>query len=282
METRTLTGRTAIVTGASRGIGKVIARRLADDGAQTVICSRSQEDIESAADDIEQTLPADSAGEVYPVECDVTSAIEVRELVDATLAEFDSVDTLVNNAGGALGNDGKIHTVGEKTWQDNLALNLTGPFLCSREVIPPMVEGHGGSIVHVSTANALSGIGSTAYSSAKAGLFSLSQNIAVHYGTFDIRSNILSLGTIMTEARQDQMANPPSDTHQELRDEYPLDRFGEMEEVAEAALFLASPRSSFVTGANLPVDGGLTTGLSQTFHRAVSDIEERPQRENPQ
>lgn len=274
----TLADRTAIVTGASRGIGKVIARRFAADGAETVICSRSRERIEAAATEINQSLNTADAGEVYPVPCDVTVEDEVRELVDVTLAEFDGIDVLVNNAGGSIGNDGKVHTVDSETWDESLALNLTGPFLCSREAIPPMAEGDGGSIVHVSTANALSGIGAGAYSSAKAGLSSLSQNIAVHYGTFGIRSNVVSLGTIMTESRQEQMANPPTDTHQELRDEYPLDRFGEMEEVAEAVLFLASPRGSFVTGVNLPVDGGLTTGLSQPFHRAVSDIEERPQR----
>ena len=278
MEEQTLTDRTAIVTGASQGIGKVIARRFAADGAETVICSRSRERIEAAATEINRSLNTDDAGRVHPIPCDVTIETDVRELVDLTLAEFGEVDVLVNNAGGSIGNDGKVHTVDSETWDKSLALNLTGPFLCSREVIPLMAEGDGGSIVHVSTANALSGIGTSAYSSAKAGLSSLSQNIAVHYGTFGIRSNVVSLGTIMTESRQEQMANPPTDTHQELRDEYPLDRFGRMEEVAEAVLFLASPRGSFVTGVNLPVDGGLTAGLSQTFHRAVSNIENQPQR----
>jgi 3-oxoacyl-[acyl-carrier protein] reductase len=275
---RTLADRTAIVTGGSRGIGKVIARRLAMDGAQTVICSRSQEQIESAADDIKQELSDNSTGRIYPVECDVTSASDVRELVDVTLAEFNRVDALVNNAGGSISNDGKLHTVDEQTWADNLTSNLTSSYLCSREVIPPMAENGGGSIVHLSSANGFFGIGSAAYSAAKAGLLSLSQNIAVHYGAFSIRSNVLSPGTIMTEDRQERMSNPPTDTHQELRDEYPLDRFGWPEEVAEAALFLASPRGSFVTGANVPVDGGLTTGLSQTFHRAVSNIEDQPER----
>lgn len=278
MNSRTLTGRTAIVTGGSRGIGKAIAQRFASDGAQTVICSRSADELAAAADDIESALSDDSAGEVFPVECDVTVEDDVRELVDETLEKFDAIDVLINNAGGSVGTDGKVHTVNEQSLQENLALNLIGPFLCSREVIPAMAASDGGSIVHISTANALTGIGGTAYSSSKAGLSSLSQNIAVHYGTFNIRSNVLSPGTIMTEARQEQMENPPTETHQELRDEYPLDRFGWLEEIAEAALFLASPRGSFVTGVNLPVDGGLTAGLSQTFHRAVSDIEEQPRR----
>ncbi len=141
-----------------------------------------------------------------------------------------------------------------------------------------MAEGGGGSIVHVSTANALTGIGASAYSAAKAGLYALSRTIAVHYGTHDIRSNVISLGTIMTEQRQQRMDNPPTETHQEILDEYPLGRFGWPDEIADTALFLASQRSSFITGVDIPVDGGLTAGLSQQFHRPVSNVDELPQR----
>ncbi|RRJ31866.1 SDR family NAD(P)-dependent oxidoreductase [Halocatena pleomorpha] len=191
---------------------------------------------------------------------------------------FGGIDILVNNAGGSFGEDGKVHTVDTSTWEKSLGANLTGPYLCSREVIPLMAEGGGGSIVHVSTANALTGIGATAYSAAKAGLYALSRMIAVHYGPHDIRSNVISLGTIMTEQRQERMNNPPTETHQELLDEYPLGRFGWPEEVADTVLFLASSRSSFVTGVEFPVDGGLTAGLSQQFHRPVSNVEETPHR----
>lgn len=277
-----LAGRTAIVTGASRGIGKVIAHRFVAEGAKTVICSRSHDRIESAAADINSALADDDGGRVYPIECDVTSASDVRDLVDATLAEFDGVDALVNNAGGALGNDGKLHAVDEETWTDNVMLNLTGPYLCSREVIPPMAASDGGSIVHVSTVNAATGIGASAYSAAKAGLYSLSRNIAVHYGPFDIRSNVLSLGTILTEARKQTIDEIEGDPYQELRDESPLGRFGRPEEIAEAVLFLSSSRSSFVTGADLTIDGGLTAGLSQVFERAAYNVAERPQREDIQ
>ncbi len=278
METYTLAGRTAIVTGASRGIGKVIAQLFAAEGAATVMCSRSTESIEAAAEDIEQSLAVDGPGKVHPVECDVTDEEDVRALVDATLEAFDGVDILINNAGGSFGEDGKIHTVNSDTWEKSLGVNLTGPFLCSREVIPPMAQGGGGSIVHVSTANALTGIGAGAYSAVKSGLYALSRMIAVHYGPHDIRSNVVSLGTIMTEQRQKRMANPPTDTHQELLDEYPLGRFGWPDEVADTVLFLAAPRSSFVTGVDIPVDGGLTAGLSQQFHRPVANVEELPQR----
>lgn len=273
-----LAGRTTIVTGASRGIGKVIAQRLAAEGAEAVICSRSLDRIEAAAADINTALANDSVGRVYPIECDVTSPSAVRELVDATLAEFDGVDALVNNAGSALGNDGKIHAVDEKTWDKNLMLNLTGPYLCSREVIPPMADNNGGAIVHISTVNATTGIGTSAYSAAKAGLYSLSRNIAVHYGPFDIRSNVLSLGTILTEAREQTIAETDGDPYQEMRDETPLGRLGEPEEIADAVLFLVSPRSSFVTGTNITIDGGMTAGLSQVFQRAAYDVEQQPLR----
>lgn len=277
MNEYTLAGQTAIVTGASRGIGKEIAQLFAKEGAATVICSRSTDRIETAAEEIEQTLD-DGSGEIHPVECDVTNEGDVRALVDATLDAFDGVDILINNAGGSVGEDGKVHTVEMETWNESLGVNLTGPYLCSREVIPPMAEGGGGSIVHVSTANALTGIGASAYSAAKAGLYALSRMIAVHYGTHDIRSNVISLGTIMTDQRQQRMDNPPTETHQELLDEYPLGRFGWPDEIADTALFLASDRSSFITGVDIPVDGGLTAGLSQQFHRPVSNVDELPQR----
>jgi 3-oxoacyl-[acyl-carrier protein] reductase len=274
--------RTAIVTGASRGIGKAIAQQCAANGAATVICSRSRDRIEAAATDIEQALNNDDTGTVFPIECDVTSESAVREVVDTTLAEFDGIDILINNAGGSRGDDGRVHTVDDQTWHESLAVNLTGPYLCSREVIPAMAAGDGGSIVHVSTANASTGIGASAYSAAKAGLYALSRTIAVHYGSFDIRSNVLSLGTIMTEHRQERMNNPPTDTHHELLDEYPLGRFGWPEEVADAALFLASSRSSFITGVDLPIDGGLTAGLSQALHRGVSNVDDQPRRSDMQ
>lgn len=277
METYTLAGQTAIVTGASRGIGKIIAQLFAEEGAATVMCSRSIDRIKAAAEEIEGTL-SDGPGEVYPIECDVTSESDVRALVNATLDTFDGIDILINNAGGSFGDDGRIHAVDTATWEKSLGVNLTGPYLCSREVIPPMAEGDGGSIVHVSTANAVTGIGASAYSAAKAGLYALSRIIAVHYGPHEIRSNVISLGTIMTEQRQERMNNPPTETHQELLDEYPLGRFGWPEEIADTVLFLASPRSSFVTGVDVPVDGGLTAGLSQQFHRPVSNVNDMPQR----
>lgn len=280
MSEYSLADQTAIVTGGSRGIGKVIARRFATEGATTVICSRSADRIEPAADDIEQALPDDTPGSVYPIECDVTSASDVRALVDATLADFNGIDILVNNAGGTQGNDGKLHTVSENTWEENLALNLTGPYLCSREVLPSMAADDGGSIVHVSSANAAIGIGASAYSAAKAGLYSLSRTIATHYGSFDIRSNVISVGTILTEPRRKTIEESDGEPYQELRDETALGRLGQPEEIADTVLFLASPRSSFITGANIPADGGLTAGVSQVFHRAANDIDEQPVRDD--
>ncbi len=114
MNEYTLVGQTAIVTGASRGIGKVIAQQFAAEGAATVICSRSTDRIETAAEEIEQTLDG-GPGELHPVECDVTNEADVRALVDATLDVFNGVDILINNAGGSVGEDGKVHTVDTET-----------------------------------------------------------------------------------------------------------------------------------------------------------------------
>lgn len=272
-----LSGRTAIVTGASSGIGRAIAERFGRAGANLALCSRSADEIEAVAEEITDT----TAGEAVGVKCDVTDMAAVTALVETTVEAFGGVDVLVPNAGGMI-HDNNLHRIDEEIFAANLDLNLTGQFRLVKAALPKMVEDGGGSVVFMGTGNALTGIGLTGYSAAKGGLLPLCRLVAVQYGRHGVRANIVSPGTIETENRADELEateNRRSDgrtANDEWLDQYPLGRFGRPDEVAEAALFLASERSSFVSGANLVVDGGLTAGLDQGFQTRIYDADERP------
>ncbi|WP_255171433.1 SDR family NAD(P)-dependent oxidoreductase [Natrononativus amylolyticus] len=277
-----LTDETVIVTGASRGIGRAIVDRLAENGANLVVSSRSPDDVETVAAELRDEYGADAVG----VPCDVTEPAEIEALVDATLERFDGIDGLVSNAGGSI-NDDNLHRIDEEAWDRTVELNLKSLFLVSREVLPPMVESGGGSIVHMSSVNGLDGIGQIAYSSARSGVLGLSRLIATQYGRHGIRSNVVCPGTIETGRRSEQLddvgeSRETDDGEWTQRDEwidqYPAGRFGRPEEVADATLFLVSGMSSFVNGTHLVVDGGLTAGLDWGFQTQIFGSEEPPTR----
>ncbi|MBV0902653.1 SDR family NAD(P)-dependent oxidoreductase [Haloarcula salina] len=269
--------RPAIVTGASRGIGREIAARFAEAGGDVAICSRSYDDVESVATE----LTADHEGRVVPVECDVTDREAVRNLVDTAIDEFGDLRVLVNNAGASVESANVLHRCDEETFESMVDLNLKSQFLLSKEVLPAMVAAGGGSMVHVGSVNGLFGIGLSGYSEAKSGLLALSRNIATHYGQHGVRSNVLSAATIETENRREEMENTDQRTgesgvRERWLDQYPLGRFGTPGEVADTTLFLASERSSFITGENLVLDGGLTSSLPTSFINEIYDADERP------
>lgn len=269
--------RPAIVTGASRGIGRRIAAKFAAAGGSVAICSRSFDDVEPVA----ERITADHDGRVVPVECDVTDAEAVRNLVDAAIDEFGDLRVLVNNAGGAAESADLLHRCDEETFQRMLELNLKGPYLLAREALPAMVAADGGSMVHVGSVNGLFGIGLSGYSEAKSGLLALSRNIATHYGQYGIRSNVLSAGTIETQNRKNEMQNTEersgeTSARDRWLDQYPLGRFGRPDEVADTALFLATERAGFITGENVVVDGGLTAGLPTSFQNQIYRADEPP------
>ena len=275
-----LTDRPAIVTGASRGIGRQIATTFAAAGGDVAICSRSYEDVEPVAEDI----TANQDGRAVPVECDVTEADEVRELVDTTIEEFGDLRVLVNNAGGSVESADLLHRCYEETFEWMFELNLKGPYLLAREALPAMIAAGGGSMVHVGSVNGLFGIGLAGYSEAKSGLLALSRNIATHYGQYGIRSNVLSAGTIETQNRKEEMENTEkrsegTSARDRWLDQYPLGRFGRPDEVADTALFLATERAGFITGENVVVDGGLTVGLPTSFENEIYQADEPPTRQ---
>lgn len=272
-----LADRPAIVTGASRGIGRQIATTFAAAGGEVAICSRSYDEIEPVAEEI----TAEHDGRVVPVKCDVTNAEEVRELVNTAIEEFGDLRVLVNNAGGSVESADLLHRCDEETFEWMLELNLKGPYLLSREALPAMIAAGGGSMVHIGSVNGLFGIGLTGYSEAKSGLLALSRNIATHYGQYGIRSNVLSAGTIETQNRKDEMENTEersegASARDRWLDQYPLGRFGRPDEVADTALFLATERAGFITGENIIVDGGLTSGLPTSFENEIYQADESP------
>jgi meso-butanediol dehydrogenase/(S,S)-butanediol dehydrogenase/diacetyl reductase len=240
-----------IVTGAGSGIGKVMARRFADEGARVVVADRVGEWAEAVAHEV------GGDGAALATTTDVTVAADVDAMVSAAERAFGSVDVLVNNAAVCEGDD--ILRMDEATWDADVAGVLKSAFLCSKRVLPGMIERGRGAIVNIASVNGLGYFGNEAYSAAKAGMINLTQSIAARYGPHGIRASAIAPGSIRTPIWGERIDKDP-EVFDKLVKWYPLGRVGEPEDVAAAALFLASDAASWVSGAVLRVDGGLTAG----------------------
>ena len=248
-----LAERVAIVTGGGGpGIGSAIARRFAREGARVVVADLLVE----RAEEVAAAIVA-AGGVAIAVRCDVTQAAEVEALAAGALAEYGRVDILVNNAGRSRGDD--IRTIDEETWDWNFAVVLKSAYLCAKAVVPLMIAQGGGAIINISSVNGLTGLGEEAYGAAKAGMVNLTQNLAVKYGQYGVRTNCICPGTIRTPAWEQRLARDPQ-VFERLTKWYPLGRVGVPDDIANAALFLASDEASWLTGAIIPVDGGLMAG----------------------
>ncbi len=249
---RPLNGEIALVTGGGSGIGAGIAHCFAAAGARVAIADRAGDLAAATAAAI-----VAEGGQALAMTTDVTSDVAVANAVERTTAELGPVSILVNNAGFSLGAD--ITTMSLDQWNANFAVVTGGAFLCSRAVLPAMIEAKRGVILNISSVNGMFGIGEEAYSAAKAGLLNLTQNLAIRYGPHGIRANAISPGTIRTPIWNERLAEDPG-VLDGLVAWYPLGRVGEVEDITAAALFLCSPAAAWITGVNLPVDGGLTAG----------------------
>ncbi len=242
-----LAGKTAIITGGATGIGRACAEAFLREGGQVALFGRRQDRL----GETKQALD----GDVLTVSGDVTQEADVDRLVSETRSKFGSVDILVNNAGTFA--MAPLHEMETAEWDRVLDINLRGVFLLTRRVIPAMLEGNGGSLVHISSIlGIIAAPQMAAYNTSKAALSQFSRSLAVEYGPQGIRSNTICPGLIKTEMTDDLMDN--KEWLAELAKRYPIGRFGKPEDVAEACLFFASAQSSFITGTVLPVDGGCT------------------------
>jgi 3-oxoacyl-[acyl-carrier protein] reductase len=242
-----LAGKVALVTGASQGIGRVIARALADAGAKVAATARNREKLDALVEEM-----AREGREALAIPMDVADAAQVKAAFRRTLERFGRLDILVNNAG--VTRDGLAIRMKQEDWDAVMRTNLTGAHLCSQQAAAAMLRQHSGRIINVTSVVAQMGnAGQANYVAAKAGLIGLTKALAAELASRKITVNAVAPGFILTPMT-DQL---PQKVKDELLARIPLGRFGSPEEVAAAVVFLASDEAGYITGHVLAVNGGL-------------------------
>ncbi|HEY1599637.1 MAG TPA: 3-oxoacyl-[acyl-carrier-protein] reductase [Pirellulales bacterium] len=243
-----LRGQTALVTGASRGLGRSIAVGLAHAGARVACVARDVEKLQATVAEITA-----AGGTAQALACDVTSGESVQQTVEAVLESWEKLHILVNNAG--ITRDGLIPRMQDEQWDDVISTNLRGPFLFTRAVTRPMMQARYGRIVNIASVSGLMGNpGQANYSASKAGLIGMTRSVARELATRKITVNAIAPGFIETE----MTAALGEKVLEEVVARVPVRRLGHPDEVLGAVLFLASGAASYITGQVLTVDGGLT------------------------
>ena len=246
-----LNGRKALVTGGSKGLGKVIALALAQAGADVVIASRTLSESQSAAEEIHSLTGRKS----HAIAADVSRSTEVSGLVAAAQGAIGPLDILVNNAG--INVRAPLEQVTEQNWDAIVDINLKAPFLCAREVMPGMCERGWGRIINLgSIMSVVSLPGRAPYAAAKAGVLGLTRTLALECAAKGVTVNALCPGPFATEMNRPLLDDPVK--YHEFVSKIPMGRWAQMHEITGPALFLASNGSSFITGTSLYVDGGWT------------------------
>ncbi|WP_247003434.1 SDR family NAD(P)-dependent oxidoreductase [Halosolutus gelatinilyticus] len=240
-------GTTAIVTGASSGIGEVIATRFAADGANVVICSREQRNVDAVAERIE-----DSGGSALAVECDVTDREAVDDLVAAAVEAFGSIDALINNAGARFPT--AFDEISEAEWKTVVDVNLHGTYRCTQAAGEHLKDGGGGTVINLGLSSAAGRRGTPSlshYGAAKAAVIDLTTTLAYEWASDGVRVNCIAPGFVATPAIEAYLGVSAADLDRDAVDR----SIALPEEIADVARFLASPASSHVVGETITVDG---------------------------
>jgi 3-oxoacyl-[acyl-carrier protein] reductase len=242
-----LKGKVAVVTGASRGIGKAIALKMAQEGADVIVTATSLEGAQLIADEI-----VHMGGKAMAIKVNVAVASEVEELFTKAIDGFGKVDILVNNAG--ITKDGLLMRMKEEEWDAVLDVNLKGAYLCMREALKYMAKARSGRIVNIgSVVGEMGNAGQANYCASKAGLIGLSKSAAREFAKRNISVNVVTPGFIstdMTEVLSEKIK-------EELQKQIPMERFGTPEDIANAVFFLVSDLGNYITGHVLSVNGGM-------------------------
>ena len=248
--------KTVLVTGGGRGIGRAIALRLAQEGAAVAVVDRDSE----PAHEVARAIAAMGRTAVA-LEADIAAERAPARMVEAAEKALGPLHVLVSNV--AKTGPANLADTDEASWDAEFAVTLRAAWLLSRAALPGMVERGHGAIVNIASVNALTSLGNPAYSAAKAGLLSLTRQIATEYGPKGIRCNAVSPGTVRTEnpSWTNRLKEDPK-VFEKLERWYPVGRVGAPEDIAAAVAYLASDEAGFTNGANLVVDGGLTAGMA--------------------
>jgi NAD(P)-dependent dehydrogenase (short-subunit alcohol dehydrogenase family) len=241
--------RIALITGAAGGIGRRLVNRFVSLGDTVLAQDLSEPELDQVAAEF-SAMP----GAVQKVVADITNATLLAEALNAAVARHGTVDVLVANAGGASAPTVRQTTI--ESWHRDVDLNLNGTMHTVQAVLPGMIAKHKGNIVVIGSVNAILALGHPAYSAAKAGLISYVKSLAAELGRVGIRANIILPGTVRTPTWRERLKKNPA-LFDQLVKWYPLGRIVEPDDIAEAAIFLASDAAAAITGAALPVDCGL-------------------------
>jgi meso-butanediol dehydrogenase / (S,S)-butanediol dehydrogenase / diacetyl reductase len=240
------------ITGGGSGIGAVMAPMFASEGAAVVVADWDREGAEGTAGRI-----ASEGGESLAVIADISTPEGADDAVGTAIEAFGRIDVLINNA--AIADTDDILLTDAEGWDRDVEVVLKGTFLCTKAALPHMIDQQAGSMVNIASVNGLAALGNEAYSAAKAGVINLTQSVAMRYGRDGVRANAIAPGTIRTSIWDERVDKDPR-VFERLVKWYPLGRVGEPEDVARAALFLASDDAGWISGIVLRVDGGLMAG----------------------
>jgi NAD(P)-dependent dehydrogenase (short-subunit alcohol dehydrogenase family) len=246
-----LDGKVALVTGGARGLGQTMATALAEAGADVALAGRSLDSTETAASSLGSATGRRAKG----FAADVTRQADIDRLVADVEAALGPIDILINNAGVNI--RGPINQLTEEDWDTVVDTNLKGPFLCARAVGPGMVKRGWGRVINMaSVLGVIALAGRAPYASSKAGIINLTRVLALEWAGTGVTANAICPGAFATEMNRQLLDDPVK--YKEFVSRIPMGRWGELEELAGAAVFLASPASSYVTGSAVFVDGGWT------------------------